>query len=145
VSASDEEPVLEVERPFEWGIVVLCDEQSTDVLPALERGDAFTASKAGLVIVVRHAQDSDVDLATVGRSDPISPFMVSIRCWVNTEPPPEATIHAVLDVPSGRVVIGDAEGWDAIDLTPGRWAVRAATTPVDYPEAVKVWFDKAND
>jgi hypothetical protein len=134
--------VLEVARPFEWGIVLVCDEQASDDWPSLERGAAFATSSSCLAIVVRHAQDTDADLGSLQPSDPVPPFNVSVRCWVNETPPSDASIRVDLEVPSGRVVIGDAERWDTIDLVPGGWAVSVTTGPVDHPESVDIWFNR---
>src|SRR5581483_786068 len=138
------QPILEASRPFEWGIVLVCDGQSTDEWPELQRGAAFAASRACLGIVVRHAQDTEADVESLKPSDPVPPFKVAIRCWLDAVPPPDAPIRIALDVPSGRVVVGDAAGWDSIELLPGEWSVCAAPRPFDYPESVDLWFTKAD-
>jgi hypothetical protein len=111
----------------------------------LERGAAFAASRSCLEVVVRHAQDTDRDLSTLGPSDAVPPFEVLVRCWLNTEPSSDTYIEATLDVPSGRVVVGDAERWDTIQLVPGMWTLRVATTPADHPREVDIWLNQAAD
>jgi hypothetical protein len=126
-------------------LLVLCDECATDDWPDLERGDAFAASRTCLQIVVRHAQDTEVDLSTLVPSDPVPPFEVVVRCWVNATPLPNSRIGGSFDIVSGRLALGDAERWDTIELVPGTWAILAKTNPADHPEVVEIWINAAAD
>jgi hypothetical protein len=139
---TEKQPVLELSRPFEWGIVLLCDDRATNDWPSLERGAAFAASRSALEIVVRHAQDTDADLSSLDPSDPVPPFNVLVRCWVGTDPSSHASIESILTMSSCRMVIGDAERWDAIDLAPGEWTVCVATAPADHAEEVSIWLNR---
>ncbi len=137
-------PTLGLLRPFEWGIIIAVDSESDDDLPALERGRPFVAGDSSLVVLVRHAQDTAADLATFGPQDQVPPFLVAVRCWVDASPPHSPTFQVLLNLPSGRVTIGDAEQWDTLELPPGAWSVSARTSPSHCPEQVDLWFQSAS-
>ena len=124
---------------------MLCDASTSGDWPDLERGAAYAASGTCLQIVVRHAQDTDVDLSTLAPSDPVPPVEVIVRCWVNVAPSPLARIGGSFEIASGRLVLGDAERWDTIDLVPGTWTILARTSPADHPELVEIWITAAVD
>ena len=78
------------------------------------------AGASVLSVVVRHGQDTEAGLETLGDGDPIPLFE--------------------LQVPSGRIEIGDAEQWDTLHLRPDTWLASARTAPVDHPERLELWF-----
>lgn len=118
---------------------MISDEQHWEV-PAPD-GSVVTATGSGLLISVHHAQD--VNLEGLADDEPIPGFIVAVDCWRTAAPSGTTVIwEGDLDIPSGRLLIGDAEREDVLELTPGRWHVEVAADPPDYPDEVAIWFSK---
>ena len=137
-----DEPELTIRRPFEWGIVLIADSEHGGELPELQRGHPCAAGPSVLIVVVRHAQDTDADLAALDPNDVVPSFEVTVRCWKARPPLESPTFLTELDLSSGSVEIGDADRWDALILAPGRWKVSVKAEPADHPEVVDLWFQR---
>ena len=112
------QPLFEITltRPWHWGIAMIFDPggDAPDVNPQ----DLVSLGPSGMVILVRHAQDSiesfdgDRDWATAS---------LHVRLLVATEPVPRAiACDAMLQTPSGRLELGDADEYLTISVDPGR-------------------------
>ena len=135
----DPTPTLVLRRSFGWGIVMVEDEQQRG--PPAPEDTVVTSSKTGLTVTVHHAQDVAFD--GLAPDDPIPGFIVAVDCWRTAAPAGTTVIwEGDLDIPLGRLLIGDAEREDVLELTPGRWHVEVAADPADYPGEVAIWFSK---
>ncbi|MCZ7429833.1 hypothetical protein O7607_29130 [Micromonospora sp. WMMA1949] len=104
-------------RPYHWGAVYFRDadcEEEFDIDFHDGDGPVFATTHHVAVSVV-HAAMADVGEADVTLDIRVRPGRVATH-------PYEAT----LDVPSGRLYVGDADGDDEIELAPGRWLLQFA-------------------
>lgn len=136
MAAPDDTQDFLIERPFNWGIVVLSDAESTEPLPELAVGRPFAASSRALVIAVRHAQDVDFEAMELGPDDVVPLAMVSVQ--VGPGDRKTADFSCVLDLPSGKLKVGDAEHEDVVALPPGEYTLTVALDDIDHAEAVNV-------
>jgi hypothetical protein len=133
-AASDPNGTTRLRRTFDWGILFVTDSDETG-LPDFDLAKTVDTTPCAMSIAVRHAQDVEVDN---------EPFLVSVAVHVSAEPPPLAhlTFNGVIDFPSGRLEIGDADETQTIQLSPGRWSVAVEAVPADHPEQVDIWLDR---
>jgi hypothetical protein len=129
-----------VHRPFVWGILLIGDSASPGV-PATEPGVAVVATRTVVAIGVRHAQDVDFEPADDGQEVPQFSVTVEVRLGQLAE----TAVHFddVIEVPSGRITVGDADREQSLLVTPGPWRIQLALTPEDQAEKVDVWITKA--
>jgi hypothetical protein len=125
-----------VRRPFHWGIVLLGD-SSADLDLNADATDNIRTGRHHLAIAVRHAQDVD-DEPDVALDQPIPPFEVTVSCRVQPHAETDAQFSAVLNVPSGRISLGDADEEIYFNVSPGGWLVQLTWQPADHPEHVDV-------
>jgi hypothetical protein len=100
-----------VRRAFGWGIVVLADaDPAHGEVPDVETDKPVSATENGVVVLVRHAQDSDEygddDLLVLAQAE------VTVRLLAEPEPdvPERDVLHTgLLRVPSRRLSVGDAD------------------------------------
>lgn len=123
-------------RPFGWGLLLLMDRDASDV-PELT-DTVVSQSAHGLAVKVLHAQD--VDLRGFESDEVISPAKVQVDVLVGNRPRSEVLFSGVIDVPSGVLILGDAEHEDALEIGPGRWAVQVDWSPHEFAENVRVWL-----
>lgn len=133
VSPDPEE--LSVERPFNWGVLVLVDAEVGEI-PELPRDGTFGTSSHGLAVAVRHAQDVDLDTTEFGPDDLVPPATVSVR--VGPGEHDRADFTCVLEVPSGNLHVGDSEHQDVLHVRPGAYQVTVVVDDVTYAEAVDI-------
>jgi hypothetical protein len=57
----------------------------------------------------------------------------------------ETAVHfdGVIEVPSGRITVGDADGEESLLVTPGPWRIQLALAPEDLAEQVDIWITNA--
>ena len=95
-----------VKRPWQWGIAVLSDwQRGGDIHDVNPRAPA-SANAFGLVILVRHAQDTE------NLDDGYAEASVTLAQWVDgtmAERPGTVLFDGVIETPTGRMLIGDAE------------------------------------
>jgi hypothetical protein len=139
---TDEEPVLDVKRPFGWGLVIVANDGPSDDWPVFPKGALFASSPSCLMIAVRHAQDIEDDSGIRSPSDAAPLFVVRVTCWIGG-PPPTVSMTAPLDISAGRVSVGDADREDLFELDAGVWIAAVVTEPAHYPESVDIWLTKA--
>jgi hypothetical protein len=112
-------------RPFYWGAIYISDADcQVDFDIDFHSGAGpVLATASHVAVVVTHAGTVDEDEADV---------TVDLRVKAQrTEGMPH---EAVLEVPSGRLYVGDADGDDELALTPGRWLLQFA---LDDPEEAR--------
>ena len=129
-----------VDRPFGWGVLLIGDSASPGV-PATESGVAVVATRTMVAVGVRHAQDVDFDSADDGQEVPQFSVPVEVRLGERAE----TAVHfdGVIEVPSGRITVGDADSEESLLVTPGPWRIQLALNPEDQAEQVDVWITKA--
>ena len=125
-----------VERPFGWGLMLVGDAASQD-LPGIDPDTLVTATESSLAVCVRHAQDVDLDSA-------VRECHVRVEVRVNQHPDQTACFDGVINVPSGRITFGDADGVEELQVMPGHWRVQVAAEPEDHPEHVYIWITSAD-
>lgn len=100
-----------VRRAFHWGIVVLSDaDPDHGDVPDVDPDQPVSATERGMVVLVRHAQDSD----EYGEDHMLVPAQAEVTVRLLEEPEPDdperVVLHAgLLRVPSRRLCVGDAD------------------------------------
>lgn len=135
MTTSDECDGLAIERAFNWGIVLVSDANSRDI-PELPRGSSFAASRDGVVIAVRHAQDVDVVDSDLSPDEVIPPATVSVRVGLGAQE--RADFSCVLALTSGKLLVGDADHEDIVTVPPGEYTVAVSVDDAHSPERVDV-------
>lgn len=100
-----------VRRAFGWGIVVLADaDPDHGEVPDVEPDQPVSATENGMVVLVRHATDSDAydddDVLVLAQAE------VTVRLLAEPEAddPERTVLHTgLLRVPSRRLSVGDAD------------------------------------
>lgn len=120
---ADAATLIRMERPWPWGLVILTDVKSRELLP--ETMDTSIAVGVGTAVVCRilHAVDG-VAVAEVTR---------------DSEPPGLPMVYdAPITFPSGELRLGDAanEETEQATVDPGPWRVRVFVDDVQHPERV---------
>lgn len=125
--------IIRIRRTFGWGIFFMNDSEET-ALPDYDPETAVATARHSMSVAVRHEQDVEI-------GDEL--FVVSIDVHLHARPPsPDpVTFEGAIDVPSGRLDMGDASETQVIRLTPGRWSVAIVATPEDHPEHVDIWLE----
>jgi hypothetical protein len=104
-----EQPLLTatIRRPFHWGIVVIAPDGNAQI-PEVASDTLVSSNGQGLVILVRHAQDvesfdGDFDWAEAE---------ITVRLLVEPQAatPDREVFRGVINVPDGRLAVGDADG-----------------------------------
>jgi len=102
-------------RPYHWGAVYLSDALcETDFDIDFHAGDApVFATTHHVAVVVASAAVADE-----GEAD------VTLDIRVTSKRVTGHPYEVTLDVPSGRLYVGDADDNDEIELAPGRWLLQ---------------------
>jgi hypothetical protein len=127
---------VQLKRPFEWGLLLLLDREAPEG-PQLTDA-VVSASPSALGVKVLHAQD--VDLGGFEPGDVVPPAEVRVRIHVGDRPTSETLFSGSIDIPSGVLIVGDAEHEEALEVGPGRWSVQVDCSPADFAEDVQVWL-----
>lgn len=137
VSTSDP---LVIERPFNWGVLLVSDQFTDDIPGSSQTG--FSVSQQALAIAVRHAQDVDYDDLDLEPDDVVPPTQVRVRVLEGRCPQP-TDFDCQIAVPSGKLSIGDAEHEVLIDVESGTYRIEVALDVAEHPESVEVWWSPA--
>lgn len=110
------------------------DSPDTPDPPAPTAPGTITAGPTCVAIPVRHEQDlepDDADAATV-----------TIRCRPGPKDEHEdrARFETVIDVPSGRLSVGDADHDHEVTVEPGRWRIQVDIEPPTDATRVEIWW-----
>jgi hypothetical protein len=133
------QPIWEVTlaRPWHWGIAIILD-QAGDV-PDVDPHQLVSLGPSGLVVLVRHAQDSierfDGDWAWATAT-------LHIRLLASPQPAPGSiACDAVLHTPSGLLSVGDADGDMVLSTHHGRTRVIVSVEDLANMSPASVWID----
>ncbi len=124
--------LLRVDRPFNWGIVILTDESSNDPINQIPTGSTpVVIDSTGATIAVRHAQDVD-DLD----DEPVA-VTVEVILGAATQPP---TLGGTITIPTGALLVGDAEHFDVASLVPGDYRIAVLAVPAESAQHITIWL-----
>jgi hypothetical protein len=133
------QPLFEVTltRPWHWGIALIFDQDGD--APDVNPEELVSLGPSGVVILVRHAQDSiessdgDWNWATAS---------LHVRLLAEIEPTPRAiACDAMLQTPTGRLDLGDADGYLTVSVDPGRTRVVVSVEDPTDKSPDHVWID----
>lgn len=127
---------LTVRRTFGWGVLFVGDAHAAPVEVDPEAAVTWGREDQAAAVAVRHAQD--VDLPAAPADDVVPPAEVTVRVRRGSTVGP--TTAGVVAVPSGVLVVGDADGEDRVAVAPGRWRVQARLEPEESAEHVELWL-----
>jgi hypothetical protein len=137
----EEQADLILRRAFHWGALFVGDADA-DFETDLRERSGIRAGRFHAWIPVRHAQD--VDLAEGLPDDtPIPPFEVTVACHLLPAATLPTSVEVTLDVPSGRISLGDADDEAVLDVAPGSWTVQIVLEPADHAERVELRLSPA--
>jgi len=133
------QPLLELTlvRPWHWGIAIVGD--PTALVPDIEPGKPVTVGGDTLVLLVRHAQDVDVEV--LSDETDWSTVTIHLRSLVAPDPTDRVIVgEMVIDKANERISVGDADGEIAVPTPAPRTqvVVSAATAAAPMDE---VWID----
>ncbi len=126
-----------IRRPFNWGVVLVSHHGSKEVPLDLDEG-GFGTSATALAFAVRHAQD--VDLHGIPENGLVPLAEVTVEVTAGPPVGPTARQH-VLDIPSGTLSIGDADGEELIPIQRPRCRVSVALDEPQHAEHARVWVE----
>ncbi|NHC46803.1 hypothetical protein [Motilibacter aurantiacus] len=138
--------IASVSQAFHWGLLELSDADSLDELPDWDSDSGWVVGRHGFLLRVRHADDIEVpdDLEVpedLGDDEDLPEFLVELTFLRGGAPGAAVTRDVSLEVPSGRLLIGDSDGGTEIELpAPGRWRVQVQAVPEDVPEQVRFYI-----
>lgn len=114
-------------RPYYWGAIYISDADCQEEFDIdFHGGEGPVLSSAShAAVVVAHA-----GAVVEGEAD------VILDLWVKDQRVDGLPYEVALEVPSGRLYVGDADGDDELALRPGRWLLQFAVD--DQEEARRV-------
>lgn len=139
--ASMVQPLSEVTlvRPWHWGIAIVADPKGE--VPEVLSGQVVTVGSSGLVILVHHAQDIEAEVFEGDRD--WATATIHVTTLADAESPPRAVLcDVVLNTPTYRLGIGDADG-DVVLPCPGTGRTRVIVSAENVGEGGldEVWVD----
>ncbi|GAB2880345.1 hypothetical protein [Streptomyces mayteni] len=115
-------------RSYYWGCIYANDAEEGDFEPAsLDGPGPIWPSHCWVTIGVRHER-----LVEAGEAD------VDLVVEVRQEATAKSGYEATIDLPSGVLSIGDADGDDTIQLTPGTWLMQVDLNSPDDATEVRI-------
>lgn len=129
---------LTLPRPWGWGIAILSDPSADlpDVNPELP----VTVGTGAIIVLVRHAQDTDA--TTPDGYSEWAFATLHVRILAEAEPTTRVVLSdAVIDAPNRRVSIGDAEGEVVLSGHGVRTRLIVSVVEEDVAGADEVWID----
>jgi len=141
MSTSEPSPAHEqtVRRPFGWGVLFIGDSEAQPVEVDPHAAVTWGREDEAVAVLVRHAQDVDAEvLDGLGDEDDVPLVEVTVTIRWTAAPAPDS--EGVLAVPSGLIIIGDAERQDVVAVSPGRWRVQVTLEPSEHAEQVGLWL-----
>lgn len=118
---------------------MLSDSKTRDIPPL--GASPFAHTPTALVVRVRHAQDVEFD---GDDPDEVLP-LCSVAVEVHAGEPADAGVdfEGVLQLSSGVLAVGDADGEESFGLSPAAYRVQVRLDHPEYAEHVKVWLTPA--
>ena len=126
---------LHFQRSFGWGVLLLSDADTGDIPVTTEPGPVV-ATDTAVAICVRDASDVEVD----GMADAEEVPQVVVNVSVTAGPSPHSPLafDGVVAVPSGTLLLGDAEHEQALPVGPGTYRVQVWLDDRDHAENVRI-------
>ena len=63
-----------------------------------------------------------------------------VEVYVDEPSPTTPVFEAVLSVPGGILMVGDAVQEDSCEIGPGRWGITVIRTPWGHADKVELWL-----
>lgn len=133
---------LDLQRPFGWGVLMLSDAHTNDTPLSLDSGPV-AATPGAVAVKVRHAQDVEFDGLDDDEEVPL--FVVNVSMAVGPSRDSGLAFDGVLDLPSGTLLIGDADREDVVTIDPGLYRVQIWLDDWDYAENVRIALTSADE
>lgn len=114
---------------------MVSDAHTEDTPVSMEMGPV-AATPTALAIRVRHA--SDVEFDGVNDNEEVPAFVVNVSVVTGALRDSALAFDGALDVPSGTLLIGDADQEDAVHVDPGSIRVQIWVDEPDYAENVRI-------
>jgi hypothetical protein len=131
-----------LQRPFGWGVLFLGDSDAEPIDVDPDTIVTWGREDQTLAVLVRHAQDVDADVLDALDDDDKVP-LVEVTVNVHWTPVGTADAEGIIAIPSGVLVIGDADHEEPFAVTPGRWRVQVSLEPQEHAEHVDLWLTPA--
>ena len=100
------------------------------------------ATSTALAIRVRHA--SDVEFKGLPADAIVPEFAVNVTVAAGPSPDVPLAFDGVVAVPSGTLLLGDADQEDALPIEPGRYRVQVWLDDSDHAENVRIALTPAD-
>jgi hypothetical protein len=133
--------MLKVTRSFGWGFLAISDASHSGDIPELGPGGRVGISPQALGIAVRHALDNDIHVLDDEGYGVLA--TVTVLCSAGLASDVALEIDTVMQIPSGRLQVGDPDENAVVELSPGAWRIQVALNPPDHAEEVRVWLSGA--
>jgi hypothetical protein len=129
-------------RPFRWGVILLSDEDATEI-PDDIGTTTVAMARSTLSIGVKDAHDTEIpedfdddDLAPVAE--------VTVTAHNSASAPADAQFDCRIATPSRRVTIGDAEEERTFKVTSDATRVQIHLDPPEEAQHVSIWLTEAD-
>jgi len=123
-------------QAFRWGLLLAFDDQAEWALPEGVGSGAILASSTCLAVPVLHAQDVEVP-GDWPEDEALPEAEVEVRVVLGVIPD-EAEFVGVLECPSGRLNVGDADFSQVLGVPVGLLALSVTREPVKFAESVTI-------
>jgi hypothetical protein len=125
-----------IRQPFHWGLVFIQADGAVADMPDVDPDHLISANATGIMVRVRHAQDTD------STADPIEFAEVEVTVRVLTEPEDVSASRRVafqgaLAASTGRITFGDADRWIVV---PAHVGANELVISVDVSAAIDELF-----
>lgn len=131
-----------VSRPWHWGIAILSAPDAE--IPEQLDAALVTGSPGCLVVKVRHAQDIDADVFE-GDWD-WATATLHLRSVAHREEPTGAVLYeGILELPDGRLTVGDADSEVVLNDLPKQVRVLVQSDAADSTGLTTVRVDLAHE
>lgn len=118
-----------IKRPFHWGIVILVGDDWTGDIPEIAANSLVSANARAVSVGVRHAQDTD---EYEGEHVRFAEASVAVRLFdavAQTGDSRREVFRGVINVPSGRLCVGDADEETVVPAHRGKNVVVVSVDP----------------
>jgi hypothetical protein len=121
--------------------LAICDASHGTDIPDLGPGGRVGISTHALSISVRHAADNDIGVL----DDEGYGVLATVTVLYSAGPVSGVAleIDTIIQIPSVRLEVGDADENAVVELSPGSWRLQVALKPPDHAEEVCVWLTGA--
>jgi hypothetical protein len=144
-SSSPGLPTATIRRPFHWGIVIIVAQDWIGDLPAVDPGIPVSANEGAVIILVRHAQDSDQFEGELMKFAEVEVTVRKLDQLPAADDSRREVFRGSITAPTGHITVGDADDWLVVPAHRGAntiaVSVDAQVSRDDLsPEAVQIDF-----